>query len=87
MLTVLEKLLHAHPNVVVGSQPFPVLYFYAKTRFLDSLNLRRRYALGHLFLEDDYEPDQFQAFLEEHDFSSHDLVALFDQMETYADGV
>jgi hypothetical protein len=49
--TLLEKLLHHHPRLCVGSQPFPILYFLVKEAFDTKKFLKPRYPLDHLFLE------------------------------------
>lgn len=85
--TLLEKLLHSHPQVCVGSQPFPVLYFFAKSRFLAERGLVRRYPLGHLFLERDYEVAQFTQFLAELELSAADLDQVFRQLADYKLGL
>lgn len=78
--TLLEKLLHQHPGVCVASQPFPDLYFYCKAAFDRSLGLKRRYPLGHLFLEDGYEPWDFDRFLREHSFGERAVAEVFSRM-------
>jgi Sulfotransferase family len=35
--TLLEKLLHAHPELSVLSQPFPLLFVEVKRAFLESI--------------------------------------------------
>lgn len=81
--TLLEKLLHSHPQVCIGSQPFPILYFHAKEQFLKQRNLQRRYPLDHLFLDDDYGMADFVKFLETHDVSQDDISDIFDRLADY----
>ena len=85
--TLLEKVLHNHQQAIVGSQPFPVLYFDVKRRFLDARQLQRRYPLDHLFLEDAYRRGEFYTFLDQHALSRDDVNAVFDQLEAYTEGL
>lgn len=61
--TLVEKLLHQHPDVTIASQPFPHLYFEVKAAFLRTLGREDAYPLGHLFLEDDYRVEDLTRFL------------------------
>lgn len=61
--TLVEKLLHQHPQVCVASQPFPFLYTNVKQAFLDDFGIAARYPLGHGFLSR-YEPERWWAFLD-----------------------
>ncbi len=81
--TLLEKLLHNHPDVSVAMQPFPVLFFYAKERFLESKGLSFRYALDHLFLEDRYQPEDLADFLATLELTSEDIDGLFERLANY----
>lgn len=83
--TLLEKLLHAHPQVSVASQPFPLLYFGVKAAFLRERGLERRYPLGHRFLEDTDRLEDFAAFLDRYVVGAGDLQRLAGAMETYAE--
>lgn len=85
--TLLEKLLHSHPGICLASQPYPLLFFYAKQAFLDELSLSRRYPLEDCFLEEDYHPQDFHAFLDEHRFSQGFLRGLFDDLADYKKGL
>ena len=85
--TLLEKLLHQRRDFCIGSQPFPILYFHVKSQFLASRRLDRRYPLGHLFLEDAYNVDDFGEFLENHELSQRDLNSIFDQLASYHQGL
>lgn len=82
--TLLEKILHSHPQIYLVSQPFPNLYFRAKTKFLTENNLTRSFPLDHLFLEQDYSPKEFQAFLEHYTFVATDINELFEAMTAYS---
>lgn len=85
--TLVEKLLHHHPQICLASQPFPLLYFYLKEAFYASKGIRRRYPLDHLFLEDAYQSEQFHWFLDQHDLTRADLEKLFDQLAEYKLGL
>jgi hypothetical protein len=85
--TLLEKLLHAHPDACVASQPFPVLYAYVKHLFDVGLGLSRRYPLGHRFLEDAYDDAEFEAFLDSRAMTRADVDAIFDQLALYTEGL
>lgn len=75
--TLLEKLLHAHPQVRCASQPYPTVYAEAKARFLAARGLARRYPLDHLFDEADYTPADFAAHLAADRWDDAALDALF----------
>lgn len=79
--TLLEKLLHHHPELSVASQPFPDLYFYCKSLFLAERGLVRRYPLGHLFMEDGYTREEFSDFLNLALLTDQDLAVVFEQMK------
>ena len=80
--TLLEKLLHHHPEICVTSQPFQDLYFYCKEAFDKSLGIVRRYPLGHLFLEDAYRPEDLDRFLTEYRFGDEQVEAVLSRMAT-----
>lgn len=83
--TLLEKLLHAHPQVSVASQPFPLLYFDVKASFLRERGLERRYPLGHRFGEEVDTLEEFSAFLDRHVVGEDDLRRLATAMSAYAE--
>ena len=85
--TLLEKVLHSHPQICVASQPLPIVYFYAKSAFLNSRNLARRYPLDHLFLEEGYTADDFCRFLSDYELSHGDLDDIFAQLADYKLGL
>jgi hypothetical protein len=83
--TLVEKLVHALPGACIGPQPFPFLYHDAKRAFLRSLGGDdERYPLGHLFGEDRYRPEDFEAFLARHRITRADLAASFAGMRHYS---
>ena len=85
--TLLEKLLHRHPRVCIGSQPFPILYFHVKEQFLKLRNLERRYPLDHLFLEHAWGMSDFEEFLERYDVTQQDISDIFDRLTDYTLGL
>jgi Sulfotransferase family len=83
--TLLEKILHNHKDICIGSQPFPFLFYKAKEEFFKDYGISgREIPLGHLFLEDAYSPDEFLDYLTEHIFSAEDIVDAFNRMEGYS---
>ena len=62
--TLIEKLLSQHPELVVGSQPTPNLFFSVKNSFLEKLNIKQIYPIEHSFLETYYSNNDFTQFLE-----------------------
>ena len=79
--TLLEKLLHNHSNVCIASQPFPSFYFHCKADFNDSIGIKRRYPLDHLFLETKYTESQFHDFLDRYILNEERLARLFEKMK------
>ena len=84
--TLLEKLLHVHPQVTIASQPMPALHHVVKQRFLDARGLQRRYPLDHLFLEDAYTAEDLAAFLASYRLDAGDLDEIFAQLARHAEG-
>ena len=83
--TLVEKLVHALPGACIGPQPFPFLYHDAKRAFLRSRGIDdERYPLGHLFGEDRYRIEDFEAFLARHRVTRAALAASFAGMRTYS---
>lgn len=85
--TLIEKLLHTHDNICLGSQPFPILYFHVKKAFLDSIQVERRYPLDHLFLENSYAPEDLADFLDRHILTQSALSQIFDELADYLTGL
>lgn len=75
--TLLEKLLHNHPQVGIASQPFPNFFFHAKRNFFKKKQIERPLPLGHLFLEKDYELSEFHHFLNNYKLTQQDVDAFF----------
>lgn len=81
--TLLDKLLHAHPQISMATQPLPLLYTYFKEAFYRERGLRRRYPLEHLFLEDGYTAADFHDFLDRHIMPAAELDGMFEAMADY----
>jgi hypothetical protein len=79
--TLLEKLLHAHPDLSVLSQPFPLLFVEVKRAFLESIGARgaldERYPLGPILPEDRYRPADLRRFLERHRLTAGEVAEVF----------
>jgi hypothetical protein len=82
--TLLDKLLHAHPQVSLLSQPFPLLFVDAKRAFLENLGAVEQYPLAPLFLESRYRPADFTRFLARFFWNAERLAGLFAKMEGFA---
>jgi len=85
--TLFEKLLHSHENICLASQPFPLLYFHAKSAFYDAIGIERRYPLDHRFLEDAYQEEEFYTFLDQFVISRERLNTIFQEMGEYKLGL
>lgn len=83
--TLLEKLLHNHPDICVGAQPFPNLYYHLKNQFFIDRGIKaRKYPLGALFLEESYSLEEFQNFLNGYNVSAKEVLHVFSQMKGYS---
>jgi hypothetical protein len=83
--TLVEKLVHALPGACIGPQPFPYLYHDTKRAFLRTRGVENeRYPLGHLFGEDRYRFEDFEAYLGSHRVTREALAASFAGMRQYS---
>ncbi len=83
--TLVEKLVHALPGACIGPQPFPFLYHDTKRAFLRARGLEdERYPLGHLFGENRYRPEDFEAFLAHHRLTREAVAESFARMQHYS---
>jgi hypothetical protein len=83
--TLVEKMVHALPGACIGPQPFPFLYYDTKRAFLRACDLpEERYPLGHLFREERYRPEDFEAFLARHRLTGESVAASFAAMRGYS---
>jgi hypothetical protein len=85
--TLLEKLLHAHPEVTLASQPCPILYFSAKSAFLSTFGYRQRYPLDTLLGDQAERLDEFHRYLDGHTFDQQAVYELFDSLRSYRRGL
>jgi hypothetical protein len=82
--TLLDKLLHAHPQVSVASQPCRSIYSGFKQRFLVQQGLIRRYPLDDLFGERGYLRESWHAYLEQDACDARELAAWLADLPTSA---
>ncbi len=78
--TLAEKVLHAHTEICMGSQPFPDLFLRAKEAYLADRGVVRPNPIGTRFLEADGTIEELAAFLDHDEWSSSRLDDLFDAM-------
>ncbi len=81
--TLIDKILHAHPALLVGSQPFPLLYYALKQHFLDEKQIEKRYPIDPLFMEKSYQIGEFEKFLNRFSLSKPSLLKIFQAMVDY----
>ncbi|MBM3618244.1 MAG: sulfotransferase [Alphaproteobacteria bacterium] len=83
--TLLEKLLHNHPQIAVASQPFPYLFLRTKQDFFHEMQLPvPRYPLGDLFLENRYTRGDFLRFMQSYTLSEAVCREELDRMRGYS---
>lgn len=83
--TLLEKLLHNHPQIAIASQPFPFLFYAAKKAFYHHLGINTpHYPLGHLFLNRDYIHQDFLDFMMTYRMSTQEVQSEMEQMRGYS---
>lgn len=81
--SLLDKLLHSHPAMSIGSQPFPYFFLNAKIKFEQLLNAKSRYPLSHLFMNQKYDLSEFEDFLKNHQLTSDDVKNILRQNDNY----
>ena len=81
--TLLEKLLHNHPQVAMASQPAPFLFYRVKQAFLALAGLQRLYPINPQFPEADYTAENFTDFIKNYPISSSEIKEIFDGMTGY----
>ncbi len=79
--TLLEKLLHGHPQICVGAQAFPTLFHHSMELLHRSLGITRRYPMGHLFCEPAYGLTEVEAFLDALTLGDEDLDRIFETLD------
>lgn len=83
--TLLEKLLHNHPQGLVASQPFPMLYIFAKRIYNDLNGLPNTpYPINDALFDRSFSAKDFHDFLTSHTFSQGDIQGFFDKMQHYS---
>ncbi|MBX9851160.1 MAG: sulfotransferase [Cytophagaceae bacterium] len=81
--TLLEKLLHAHPDLSVASQPLPSLYFHFKNEFYKQQKLQRPYPINPDFGEEDIYYEDWVKFIGTHKISEKDLQHILRELKSY----
>lgn len=81
--TLVEKCLDQHTALAVASQPVPLLWSGLKSAFLETLGGRDLLPLGPLFREERYRHEELTRWLDTHQVSTRDLVALEHQLDGY----
>jgi len=83
--TLVARLLDAHPEVTIASQPFPSVYIEAGADFLAARGLPRpALPLGDLFLEERYRPEEIDRFLAAYAPGEDRLTEVWTVMERYS---
>lgn len=72
-----------HPRIYAASQPAPFLFYNAKSAFLRERGLVRRYPLGHLLGETDYNSGNLVQFLRNFQIDQEFLNQLATDMKEY----
>jgi Sulfotransferase domain/Sulfotransferase family len=82
--TLLEKILHNHEDISIGSQPFPVVYYKIKEAFYANKGIKPPvFPLGHLFVERHYKIEEFTGFLAKFEIPKALIKRAFIDMEGY----
>lgn len=83
--TLLDKLLSAHHQISILSQPFPFLFIEAKRAFLRTLGKgHAEYPLGNLFLESGYRVEEFAGHLRGYSLDRELILKLFAEMRDFS---
>jgi hypothetical protein len=82
--TLLEKLLAAHPQVSLLSQPLPLLLVETKREFLRQRGFDDPMPLGTLFHEQRYRRQELDGYLDELWLSAERLQGIFRAMAAYS---
>ncbi len=84
--TLLDKLISMHPEVLVFSQPLPLLYVAIKKNYLHAFKRKTttpEYPLNDLFAENYCDPEVFKEYLLETRFSNELFKNLLSSMVDY----
>lgn len=83
--TLLDKLLSAHSQISILSQPFPFLFIEAKRAFLRRLGERDvEYSLGNLFPESRHRVEEFADYLRHYSLDHETILDLFTEMRDFS---
>ena len=80
--TLLDKILHAHSEMNIGSQPLPYLYFNVKNKFNQYNNIEQIYPFDHMFLNN-YRADDLTKFIYTCRFSKTEIDEILSAMFHY----
>lgn len=83
--TLLEKILHNHPQCMVASQPFPNLLFevkraYNKLRAIPDIP----YPVNDGLLKRAFDPNDWIDFLEQTNLERNEILSWIESMKTYS---
>lgn len=82
--TLVEKLLHGHPELSIASQPSPLFYIEMKRKYLKGIRADSRYPLGNQFRSEDLRSENFYRFLDTEFIERQDLLSVFSEMKKYS---
>lgn len=82
--TLLEKLLCNHNELSVLSQPIPLLFVDIKKRFLNTLGIDKYYVLNDSINNEDYNLEEFIAFLKTFKYKTGEIHRIFEKMTTFS---
>ena len=82
--SLLDKLLCAHPDVDILSQPFPLVFVEAKRRFLKKIGVSGYYVLNDDKISRDYPDGALAAYLAKWEMSVDQVEELFREMAGYS---
>jgi hypothetical protein len=82
--TLIDKLLTNHKDIELLTQPFPLIFTFLKSKFLEKYNRHEYYVLNGNACENEYSIDKFNLFLSEYKLNFTEIISVFDQMKTYS---
>ncbi|MFT4680706.1 MAG: hypothetical protein ACI9YU_000536 [Flavobacteriales bacterium] len=83
--TLVDKLLGAHKELSVLSQPLPFLYRHLKKQFFKQIEYPETYyVLNDLFDERRYEPGHFFDYLDRFQLTEKELTSMLENMDTWS---
>lgn len=82
--TLVEKLMHNHPECLIASQPFPFLYFKIKERFNVAQRIQNfPYPINDNLADNYYEIEEFLTFLERTKYEANEINTWLSEMEGF----